>query len=117
MVTYTLPLDRFPIEVLRYITPAGKRPFNEWIRRLRDARAVSVIDARLEQLRIGSLGDHRLIHDGVWEMRIHIGPGYRIYFVKDSQRLIVLLGGGQKGSQVRDIAKAITYANDYWRRK
>ncbi len=117
MVTYTLPLGDEPIEILRYESQNGRCPFYEWVQKLRDAKTESVIDARLERLRIGNYGDHRWIGDGVWELKIHLGPGYRIYFLKDGLRVVVLLCGGAKDSQVRDIAQAKAYAFDYWRRK
>src|SRR5258708_7666616 len=115
MVTYTLPSDKF--EIRRYKTSDGHPPFNEWLRRLRDKRAESAIDARLERMYDGNFGDHRFVGDSVWEIRIHFGPGFRLYFLMDGLRVVVLLCGGEKRTQMRDITRAKIYAADYWRRK
>ena len=80
--------------------------FKRWIRSLRDRRAVARINARLRSVSLGNLGDVRPVGDGVSEMRIHHGPGYRIYFMRQDLTLVVLLCGGDKGSQPRDIERA-----------
>jgi putative addiction module killer protein len=80
--------------------------FVKWETRLRDKRARTIIAARLMRLAEGLPGDVEPVGDGVSELRIHYGPGYRIYFQKRGNLLIVLLCGGDKGSQSRDIAAA-----------
>ena len=80
--------------------------FSRWLSRLRDRRAKATILARLRRLSIGHLGDVSPVGEGVSELRIHHGPGYRVYFVRRGETLIVLLCGGDKGSQKRDIDKA-----------
>ena len=80
--------------------------FQQWISRLRDESALHRINARLARLRRGHLGDVRPAGDGVSEMRINYGPGYRIYFVREGMTLVVLLCGGDKDSQRRDIRLA-----------
>lgn len=80
--------------------------FKAWLAGLRDRRAKLVIGARLERLTRGLLGDLRPVGEGVSELRIHMGPGYRVYLVRPGDVLIVLLQGGDKTSQVRDIEKA-----------
>jgi putative addiction module killer protein len=80
--------------------------FVKWDTRLRDKRARTIIAARLMRLAEGLPGDVEPVGDGVSELRIHYGPGYRIYFQKRGNLLIVLLCGGDKGSQSRDIAAA-----------
>lgn len=84
--------------------------FDKWFRGLRDARAKVRIDARIERLANGNPGDARPVGSGVSELRIDYGPGYRVYFVQRGSVLIVLLCGGDKASQRRDIAKAIGLA-------
>lgn len=80
--------------------------FVKWETRLRDKRARTIIAARLMRLAEGFPGDVEPVGDGISELRIHYGPGYRIYFQKRGNLLIVLLCGGDKGSQSRDIAAA-----------
>lgn len=80
--------------------------FKTWLAGLRDRQAKLVIGTRLARLARGLLGDLRPVGDGVSELRVHIGPGYRIYLVRRGDVLIVLLHGGDKGSQARDIEKA-----------
>ena len=81
--------------------------FRWWLQRLRDDRAVVRITARLRRVAQGNLGDVRSVGDGVSEMRIHHGQGYRLYFIRRGSEVIVLLCGGDKGSQRRDINRAI----------
>ncbi|MGJ5074586.1 type II toxin-antitoxin system RelE/ParE family toxin [Bradyrhizobium oligotrophicum] len=88
--------------------PAIKRTdeFSSWIKRLRDARAKVKILARIDRLALGNPGDVAPVGEGVSEMRIHYGPGYRVYFVQRGEEVVVLLCGGDKASQSADIAEA-----------
>ncbi|MGJ4946946.1 type II toxin-antitoxin system RelE/ParE family toxin [Bradyrhizobium sp. HKCCYLS20291] len=88
--------------------PAIKRTdgFSGWIKRLRDARAKVKILARIDRLALGNPGDVAPVGEGVSEMRIHYGPGYRVYFVQRGEEVVVLLCGGDKASQNADIAEA-----------
>jgi putative addiction module killer protein len=79
--------------------------FANWLGGLRDAKAKARILARLESVRLGNLGDTRALGGGIREMRVHVGPGYRVYFAQ-RHGAVLLLSGGDKGSQVRDIARA-----------
>lgn len=90
--------------------------FAKWESKLRDKRARTIIAARLMRLAAGLPGDVEAVGDGVSELRIHHGPGYRIYFQKRGSVLIVLLCGGDKGSQPRDIALAKTLAKEWTER-
>ena len=81
-------------------------PFTQWLSKLRDERARFVIVQRLLRVGRGLLGDVRPVGGGVSEMRIGYGPGYRLYYVQRGVELVVLLVGGDKGSQARDIARA-----------
>ena len=81
-------------------------PFVQWFARLRDRRAQSFIVQRLLRVERGLLGDTKPVGGGVSEMRIAYGPGYRLYYTQRGDDLIVLLVGGDKGSQARDIARA-----------
>jgi putative addiction module killer protein len=84
--------------------------FTAWLRRLRDARARGRIEVRIDRLRHGNLGDVKPVGEGVSEMRIPYGPGYRVYFVQRGTVLVILLCGGDKSTQAADIAKAIEMA-------
>ncbi len=83
-------------------TPA----FSDWMAGLRDHRARAKIAARIDRLVFGNPGDVASVGEGVSELRIHYGPGYRVYFVRRGRTLIVLLCGGDKSTQAKDIAAA-----------
>lgn len=87
--------------------------FAKWESRLRDKRARTIIASRLMRLAEGLPGDVEPVGEGISELRIHYGPGYRVYFQRRAHRLIVLLCGGDKGSQSRDIAAAKKLAKDW----
>jgi len=84
--------------------------FARWLLRLRDARAKARIVARLDAVRLGHFGDVRHLGSGVSELRVDIGAGYRVYFVRRESDLIILLCGGDKSTQSRDIARAQSMA-------
>ena len=88
--------------------------FKRWIRGLRDRSAVARINARLRNFSLGNAGDAKPLRGGLFEIRVHHGPGYRLYFIRDGATVIVLCGG-DKGSQQRDIERAEWLAKD-WRR-
>jgi putative addiction module killer protein len=84
-----------------------------WFDDLRDGRGKAKIHARIERLRHGNLGDSKSLGGELYELRIHFGPGYRVYFGRDGKTLVLLLCGGDKGSQKEDIGKARQYWADY----
>ena len=84
--------------------------FQRWMERLKDAVARTRILARLKRASLGNLGDWKAVGGGVAEMRVDHGPGYRVYFTRRGDRLIVILAGGTKKTQAADIAKAIETA-------
>jgi putative addiction module killer protein len=86
--------------------------FAAWLRALRDRRARARIQVRIDRLQLGLPGDTKPVGEGVSELRIDYGPGYRVYFVRRGRELIVLLAGGDKRTQDRDIKKAIQLAQD-----
>ena len=100
------------IEVRVYQTPDGCSPFNDWLARLRDFRAIEKIDARIARLRSGHFGDCKAVGEGVLELRVHYGPGYRVYFARQGTSIVLLLCAGDKATQSRDIARA----KRYWRK-
>lgn len=98
------------MKIVVYSTKTGKSPFHDWQKKL-DATARSVIRTRLDRIRLGNFGDSKIIKggEGIWELRIDFGPGFRIYFGRKGSTVIVLLVGGSKSSQDRDIEKAKRY--------
>ena len=87
--------------------------FARWLRGLRDLRAKAIVQARVERLISGNPGDVRHVGAGVSELRINFGPGYRVYFQQRGAVLIILLAGGDKSTQAKDIRAAIDLANNY----
>ena len=100
-------------KLVLYQTANGKCPWQDWFSELKDRRGKAAIDARLQRVQRGHLGDFKPVGSGVFELRVHVGPGYRIYAAEDGDTFVVLLCGGSKGSQRRDIARARAYWNDY----
>jgi len=84
--------------------------FDQWFASLRDKRAKALIEARLRRVELGNLGDCEPVGEGVSELRIHWGAGYRVYFIQRGLELVVLLAGGDKSTQTRDIKTAIEVA-------
>ena len=80
--------------------------FSKWLAGLRDTKGTARILARLDSVRLGNLSDSKSLGGGLHEMRIHAGPGYRLYFASRGEIVIILLCGGDKSSQQRDIARA-----------
>ena len=92
---------------IRMLEPAkGECPFEGWIASLRDNTAISKVITRIRRVRIGNLGDAKSVGGGVSELRVDYGPGYRVYFAVSGKTVVVLLGGGDKHTQQRDIASA-----------
>lgn len=93
-------------------SPNGKAPFADWFHKL-DRIARFKISAALFQMEEGNFSDSKFVGKGVWERRIHSGPGYRVYFAKEKNRLVILLGGGSKRKQALDIQRAQTLWSAY----
>lgn len=102
---------------IHYLTDSGRDPFQSWIDRLPDVKARVAILRRVDRLAGGNPGDHRFLRHGVHELRIDVGPGYRVYFALMGGTVVLLLCGGAKGSQASDIDHAIRYLEDYKRRR
>jgi len=103
-------------EIREYLTDTDRNPFREWLHALRDLQARARIRVRLNRIRLGNLGDCRPVGEGVMELRLDFGPGYRIYFGQDGNILVILLCGGDKRTQTRNIATAKQYWQSYQRR-
>jgi putative addiction module killer protein len=106
-------MEAQPREIQRYVAPDGKIPFDEWFDNLRDTKAKTKINKRLNRVNLGNLGDHRLLREGVFELRIDYRPGYRVYFGQIGTTIVLLLCGGDKSTQEKDICQAIEYWKTY----
>lgn len=101
-----------------YKTEDEKEPAREWLDSLKDKQGESKILTRIRRAETGNFGDHKGIGEGVGELRIPHGPGYRVYYgIDDTGNLIILLMGGDKSTQVKDIEKAKSYWHDYKNRR
>lgn len=101
------------IAVLQYQTTAKRVPYQEWFDSLTDKSVQAAALARVNRLRLGTFGDWQPVGEGVSELRIHHGAGYRIYFGRRGQTVVILLSGGDKRSQDTDIKTAKKYWKDY----
>jgi putative addiction module killer protein len=106
----------YACDIEYYVTEVGKKPFKEWLEGLRDATGRAKVRVRLDCAHLGNLGDNRSVGEGVHELKIDFGPGYRVYFALDGTRLILLLLGGDKDLQKKDIFLAKEYWRDHRRR-
>lgn len=109
--------DGQPKQIIIFEAADGSRPFEEWLDALRDRRAVARIDARVTRLEAGNPGDYKSLVEGVYELRIDYGPGYRIYFAFSGRQIILLLCGGDKATQTSDIQAAVKYWKEFQERK
>ena len=91
---------------LNYVSQQGNAPFDDWVQSLRDRKARAIIRNRINRVRLGNRGE------GVFELRIHYGPGYRVYYGELERVVVILLCGGTKRSQRRDIERAKAYWQD-----
>ncbi|MFZ4537037.1 type II toxin-antitoxin system RelE/ParE family toxin [Propionivibrio sp.] len=103
-------------DIQDYVTADGKDPFKDWVASLADRMARARLLARVQRMAAGNFGDCKPLDDGVWELRIDHGAGYRIYYARAGSRLILLLTGGDKRRQKADIATAVDYWQDLQRR-
>ena len=104
------------IDVLRYVTESGTVVVSEWLAGLRDKQAQARIAARFLRLAAGNFGDCKPLRDGIWEMRVDWGPGYRVYYAMVGKTCVLILCGGDKRRQAGDIEQAVAYWQDYQRR-
>ena len=100
-----------------YLDKIGESPFQDWFEDLQDKKARAAVLIRIGRVRLGNAGDWKPLEEGVRELRIHYGPGLRIYFAKEADDLVLLLCGGVKRTQDRDIKRAKEYWHDYQIRK
>jgi putative addiction module killer protein len=104
------------MQILEYLDAAGKSPYQDWFERL-DAQAAAKVTVAVTRIELGNLSNVKGVGAGVQEYRIDFGPGYRVYFGRDGDRLVILLAGGTKSRQQKDIATAQKRWADYKQRK
>ena len=106
-------MEAVPKEIRIFRTRDGKRPFIEWLRGLREERARQKIQVRVDRLSLGNPGQTNAVGDGVQELKINYGPGFRVYFGYEGDTIVILLSGGDKSLQDEDIKKAKAYWKEY----
>ena len=102
-----------PREILTYTTSGGRSPYRQWYSEIKDEKLKAAISTRLTRLETGNFGDFKRLHQDLYELRIHYGPGYRVYFGSFQNTVVILLCGGTKGTQSRNIIRARNYWNDF----
>lgn len=109
----TEPIDKSPNVLHKgQVVIVQTADFRDWLNGLRDRKARLRIDVQLKRLASGNAADSKSVGNGVQELRLHFGPGYRVYYIWRDDILVILLNGGDKGSQARDIARAKQLAKD-----
>jgi putative addiction module killer protein len=103
-------------EIRHYLTPQEKDVYLEWRRQLRDTKARIAVDRRINRIELGNFGDHKFCRDEVWELRIDVGPGYRVYYALAGTQIVLLLCGGDKRTQNADINRACTHWQEWKQR-
>ena len=104
------------MELRIYADAQGREPFSRWLADLKDIRARAKVRARLAQVQAGNFGDCKPLRDGVQELRIDHGPGYRVMLSRQGPVVVLLLTGSDKGGQDRAVKQAIGYLDDWKRR-
>ncbi|MDF2862110.1 MAG: hypothetical protein K0S02_2382 [Achromobacter mucicolens] len=105
------------VEIEHYLAPDGHtNPYLAWLNSLRDNRIKVAVIRRVARIELGNFGDHRFCRDGIWELRIDMGPGYRLYYTLVRRRVVLLLCGGDKSTQSADLACAVRYRTDWEQR-
>jgi putative addiction module killer protein len=110
-------MEAYPRELIIYETEQGEVPFLEWLDSLRDKASSARIKKRLDRVELGNFGDYKAIGEGVYELRIDCGPGYRVYYGNVDMTIVLLLCGGDKNTQVEDINLAKQFWNDFKKRE
>jgi putative addiction module killer protein len=105
------------IELFRYQREDGREPFTEWLATIRDKIAAARIRVRLRQVEAGNFGDCDAVGEGVIELRIHVGAGYRVYCGRRGKAVVILLCGGDKSTQAGDIKRAKELWTEWKRRQ
>lgn len=105
-----------PENIRTYITPNGRDLYRQWYANIKDQKTRAIITSRIDRLQQGNPGDFKRLDKDLYELRIDSGPGYRIYFGLFRNTIVILLGGGTKGTQRRDIARARAHWHEFLER-
>jgi len=105
------------VEIRHYVSASGRDPYQQWLDKLKDLKGRVAIQRRLDRMADGNFGDHKFCRNGVWELRIDFGPGYRVYYAREGKTIVLLLCGGAKRTQSADIKDAVEHWRDFQRRK
>lgn len=106
-------METRPRKIKTYVRGNGKSPFEDWVSSLRDKSAKATIFTRIDRMKFGNFGDCKSVGHGVFELRVHFGPGYRVYFGLVGSDVVLLLIGGDKTSQHKDIGLAQRYWKEF----
>ena len=98
-------MEIIPRDVRNYVTPERREPYEEWVNSYRNRKTRAIIRERVNRLHLGNFGDYKQLTADLYELRIHYGPGYRVYFGVVDRVIVILLCGGSKKTQRRDIQK------------
>ena len=105
-------MDHQPREIKVYVADSGRKPYDDWFASL-SIRVQIVVANRIDRVEQGNFGDTKPVGDGVYELRIDFGPGYRVYYGLAGRTVVLLLCGGDKKTQAKDITQAKRYWNEY----
>lgn len=100
-----------------YIDGNGESPYANWLDSLKDVKGKAAILSRIDRMELGLFGDCEPVGDGISELRIHLGPGYRVYFAKEGNNIYLILCAGKKSTQKKDIKRAKQYWSDFKNRE
>jgi putative addiction module killer protein len=103
-------------EIRHYLTSDDKDIFISWFKKIKDIKAQVAISRRINRLELGNFGDNQYCRNSIWELRIDVGAGYRVYYVMNDKKIILLLCGGNKKTQDKDIELACKYWEDWQNR-
>lgn len=100
-----------------YLDDEGRSAYGSWLASLNDPRAMAKVIMQVDRMELGLFGDSQPVGEGVSELRIHYGPGYRVYYAKDGVNIYLLLCGGDKSTQKKDIKRALAYWSEHKSKK
>lgn len=104
------------MQIVHYVSTSDVDVYQDWLDGIRDRTTRARIARRVDRIKDGNFGDHEPCRDGVYELKIDFGPGYRVYYSRVGETVVLLLAGGDKSSQNKDIDKAVANLQDYKRR-
>jgi putative addiction module killer protein len=99
--------------IKEYVTNTDVRPYSNWLDSIKDPKTRAIIISHVDRMELGAFGDFKALGEGIYEQRIHYGPGYRIYYAKHGRKVYILLCGGNKSSQKKDIKLAKLYWKNF----